>query len=207
MCGVYYRFKINDVTEFWNERFSKDYFGTIADLEGFVSAYKTDGSNENYGGRFLNAEGNFQRFSEMLEKDGMENREELRCRFTSSAALPARQWEHITKERRTIGMKFDSAEVRQLWLELDGDYKIYFRAMKARVTNLEFDLEGEWKPMKRSLGYPHIIGFNPPFVYNRFAVMDKLFSGEAEMHADYKRFAEAPDTDFREFCNDLFGIF
>lgn len=207
MCDVYYRFKINDVTKFWNERFSKDYFGTIADLEGFVSAYKTDGGNENYGREFLYTESNFQRFSEMLKKGGIENREEIRCRFTSSAALPARQWEHITKSGKAVGMKFDTAEIRQLWLELDGEYKIFFRAMKAKVTNLEFDLDGEWKPMKRSLGYPHIIEFEPPIIYNRFAVMDKLFSDETEMHADYKRFAEAPDTDFREFCNDLFGKF
>ena len=44
-----------------------------------------------------------------------------------------------------------------------------------------------------------------PLMWNRLAEPEKNFKTLAEAQADWEAFRAAPNPDFSEFCNDIFG--
>lgn len=50
-----------------------------------------------------------------------------------------------------------------------------------------------------------MIETDPLYTYNRLAVIDKRFKNKTGSPIDYEHFLSEPDTDFTEFCNDIFG--
>ena len=50
-----------------------------------------------------------------------------------------------------------------------------------------------------------MLEFSGGNVYNRLAVEDKGFETLEAAKEDFEKFLALPDTDFTEFCNDIFG--
>ena len=79
--------------------------------------------------------------------------------------------------------------------------------MKATITDLQYGGDKDvWKTVGSSFwGFPHMIEVNGANVYNRLAVEDKVFESLEEAKTDYENFQVLHDTNYTEFCNDIFG--
>lgn len=120
-----------------------------------------------------------------------------------SYIMPCTEWEHINVWDCPYKMQFQSAEIQQFWFEIDNTY---VRAMKAKITDLKYeDYSGSWSDIGTMWDFPHIIEVEAPYTYNRLAVAEKGFDNRAEFEGDYKHFLSVHDTNFTNFCNDIFG--
>lgn len=55
-------------------------------------------------------------------------------------------------------------------------------------------------------GFPEMLEVDDlPLMRNRLAEPEKNFKTLAEAQADWEAFRAAPNPDFSEFCNDIFG--
>lgn len=91
----------------------------------------------------------------------------------------------------------------QFWFEINDKY---VRAMKAKITDLKYEeYNGSWSDIGTMWGFPHIIEEESNCTYNRLAIADKGFDNKTEAEIDYEHFLSVQDTDFTEFCNDIFG--
>ncbi len=55
-------------------------------------------------------------------------------------------------------------------------------------------------------GFPEMLEVDDlPLMWNRLAEPEKNFKTLAEAQADWEAFRAAPNPDFSEFCNDIFG--
>lgn len=79
-------------------------------------------------------------------------------------------------------------------------------AMKAKITDLKYEeYNGSWSDIGFIWGFPHIIEEELPYTYNRLAIADKGLDNKTEAGIDYEHFISEQDTNFTEFCNDIFG--
>lgn len=54
-------------------------------------------------------------------------------------------------------------------------------------------------------GYPKMLVYDPPVLWNRMAVIEKRFDSPEAMQADIEAFTANPDPEFSRFCDDIFG--
>lgn len=194
----------------------KDYFGTLPELEKFINALKADlkKSDELFFTQTVSA---FEKF-----KNGNENASHYagngEVRLITPAAvldsvsytLPAMEWEHLNIFKEPYKMRCSAAEIQHIWVKSDGKF---YRTMTAKFTGLEHDVRlleddpEQWNPFdnKSFWGYPHIIEFEEPYVFNTLAVPEKRFKTEDELKADIEEFKKDPKPDFRAFCDDIFA--
>lgn len=195
---------------------TKNYFGTLPEIEKFINSLKTDPkkSDEIFFSKTVSA---FEEF-----KSGNENASHYagngEVRLLTAAAvydsmsytLPAMEWEHLNIYKSPYKMRFTSAEIEHIWFEADGNF---YRTMTAKLTGLEHDCRlaeddpEQWKPFdnKSFWGYPHIIEFEEPYTFNALAVPEKRFKTEEELKADIEEFKKDPKPDFSAFCDDIFA--
>lgn len=193
---------------------SKDYFGTLPEIEKFINALKADHSDEMF---FVCTVSAFESF-----KNGNENAShyagngEVRMLAPAvvydslSYTLPAMEWEHLNIYDEPYKMRCSAAEIEHIWV---GSDKSFYRAMTAKFTGLEHDIRlleddpEQWKHFdnKSLWGYPHIIEFEEPYTFNTLAVPEKWFKTEEELKADIEEFKKDPKPDFSAFCKDIFA--
>ena len=202
----YYRFTLDDYAAPAFVSADKDYFGTLSDIENFIGALKDDNHSQIY-----------KQLSSALEtyKNGEHNAAHtvaynevpflvpVNLLEAVSYTMPTAEWEHLNVWKCPYKMRFQLAEIQQFWFESDDKY---IRAMKAKITDLKCEeYNDSWIDIKTPWGFPHIIEKEAACTYNRLAITDKRFDSKTEAEIDYEHFLSAPDTDFTEFCNDIFG--
>lgn len=202
----YYRLTLDDYATPSFVSFTKDYFGTLSDIESFICALKDDKDEQIYKqlssalAAYKNGENNVVH---TVAYDEVPFLVPVNLLKAVSYTMPSAEWEHINVWDCSYKMRFQSAEIQQFWFE--SDYT-YIRAMKAKITDLKYEeYNGTWSDIGTPWGFPHIIEEEPTYTYNRLAVADKGFDNKTEAEIDYEHFLSVPDTDFTEFCNDIFG--
>lgn len=195
---------------------TKNYFGTLPEIERFMNALKADPkrSDEPFYMDMVSAFEKFKNSDEKTTHYAAYNEVLLitpaNVYDSLSYTLPAMEWEHLNIYKCPYKMRCASVELEHIWLEADGSF---YRAMNAKFTGLEHDYKlsedepERWKALdNRSLwGHPHIIEFEAPYVYNALAVPEKWFKTEEELKADIDEFKKDPKPDFRAFCDDIFA--
>ena len=202
----YYRLTLDDYATPSFVSFTKDYFGTLSDIESFICALKDDKHAQTYKqlssalDAYKNGENNVAHTVAYNEVPFLVPVNLLEA---VSYTMQSTEWEHLNVWKCLYKMRFQSAEIQQFWFESDDKY---VRAMKAKITDLKYEeYNGNWIDIGKPWGFPHIIEEESTCTYNRIASADKGFDNKTEAEIDYEHFLSVLDTDFTEFCNDIFG--
>ena len=101
-------------------------------------------------------------------------------------------------------MRCEKVESEHLWFACGREY---CRAAKAVFTNLQYaGTVGQWNDVGDMLwGFPGILTRDLSGFRNRLAEPEEYFKSRAEAQQDWEAFTFAPDPDYTEFCNDIFG--
>lgn len=193
---------------------TKDYFGTLPEIEKFMNALKADSADDESLARTIGAFEEFKNGNAKAVHYAAYNETQLITPATVidsvSYTLPTIEWEHFNIYGFPYKMRCSAAEITHVWLESDGEF---FRAMKAKFTDLEYDVRlsdddpERWEKIRnRNIwGYPHIIEYKKSCVYNTLAITEKRFETEEELKSDINKFQKDPKPDFSAFCDDIFG--
>lgn len=202
----YYRLTFDDYAMPSFVSSDKDYFGTLSDIEGLIDALK-DGRNDQTYERLFSALNAYKNGESNVTNIAAYNEVPflvpVKLLEAVSYTMPSTEWEHINVWYCPYKMRFQTAEIQQFWFESDDKY---IRAMKAKIIDLRCEeYNDSWIEIKTPWGFPHIIEKEAACTYNKLAVTDKKFDSKTEAENDYKCFLSEQDTDFTEFCNDIFG--
>ena len=202
----YYRLTLDDYATPSFVSFTKDYFGTLSDIENFICALKDDKHAQTYKqlssalSAYKNGEKNvthtvaYNEVSFLVPVNLLE---------AVSYTMQSTEWEHLNVWKCPYKIRFQSAEIQQFGFESDDKY---IRAMKAKITDLKYEeYNGSWINIGKPWGFPHIIEEESTCTYNWIAIADKGFDNKTEAEIDYEHFLSVQDTDFTEFCNYIFG--
>lgn len=179
--------------------FGKDYYGTMADVEEFISKFDDNDRQdlvkafEEYkqGNTDVEISVGFWK-SKMLEEVKVYGSKEL-----SSGEY---MWEHINIWGFPYPLKCDALESKHYWIR---HKKNLCRVIKAKFTNLLLEnVTGNFAPITMIWGFPHIIEFG---TYNTLMVVEKRFETVKELKEDMKTFNSISDMNFTSFCNDIFA--
>lgn len=179
--------------------FGKDYYGTMSDLEEFISKFEPGEQQELVGAFKEYKQGNsdveipvgFWK-SKMLEEVKVYGKKQFSC--------GEYEWEHINIWGFPYYMKCDALQSVHYWIK-DGEKLC--RIIKAKFTNLQYkNAIGKYSEIGMIWGFPHIIEFG---TYNTLMVVEKQFETENELKENMRSFNSVSDMDFTEFCNDIFA--
>ena len=114
-------------------------------------------------------------------------------------------WEHLNTWQWPYFMSCEKVESEHLWLRCKDRY---YRCFMAKFYSLKYGTDpNEQTPAGGMLwGFPEMLEVDDlPLMWNRLAEPEKNFKTLAEAQADWEAFRAAPNPDFSEFCNDIFG--
>ena len=110
-------------------------------------------------------------------------------------------WVHINTWGYHYNMRCKSAVVSQFWVSRKGEFS---RCFKVLFDGLEYESFDGWKIVGHMLwGYPHMLEYEAPLIYNRLMIEDATFASLNAAMADLE--LPEPIFDFSGFCNDIFG--
>lgn len=205
----YYRLELDDYATVAFTSFSKDYYGTLDDIRKLMDALETDEDLCNSQQALITAFRSYQQGNTdiqhsvayqkvpFLTEAKVLHREERRYRNLEWKHLNTWQWPYYLRSEEAVTLHF--------WLQCQTQY---CRCVKVCFRNLEYcgSHDHEWKPLGDMLwGFPEMIVYQPPFLWNRLAVVEKKFNDFSELQADMDGCAKDPDPEFARFCDDIFG--
>ena len=205
---TYYRLELDDYSAAAFTSFGKYYYGTMEDLRCFFGELTID---EELNKRFKDLISTFQAFDE--GQQGLTHYIAYRkvpllvpahLLHKETVTLESYKWEHTNTWGWPYYMRCDKVESEHLWFACGGEY---FRAVKAVFLKLQYaGTADQWNHIGTMLwGFPCILTGNPFSFWNRLAEPEKHFKTMEEVQQDWKAFLKAPDPDYSEFCNDIFG--
>ena len=179
--------------------FGKDYYGTMNDVEEFISKFKPGERQELVEAFREYKQGNFNVEipvgfwkSKMLE--------EVKVYGKKQMSYGEYKWEHTNIWGFPYYMKCDALQSSHYWIK---DGKKLCRIIKVKFTNLQYkNTIGEYKEIGMIWGFPHIIAFGR---YNTLMVVEKQFETVKELKENMRLFNCVSDMDFNAFCNDIFA--
>ena len=206
--STYYRLELDDYSAAAFTSFGKYYYGTMEDLRCFFGELTID---EELNKRFKDLISTFQAFDE--GQQGLTHYIAYRkvpflvpahLLHKETVTLESYKWEHTNTWGWPYYMRCDKVESEHLWFACGGEY---FRAVKAVFLKLQYaGTADQWNHIGTMLwGFPCILTGNPFSFWNRLAETEKHFKTMEEVQQDWKAFLKAPDPDYSEFCNDIFG--
>ena len=206
--STYYRLELDDYSAAAFTSFGKYYYGTMEDLRCFFGELTID---EELNKRFKDLISTFQAFDE--GQQGLTHYIAYRkvpflvpahLLHKETVTLESYKWEHTNTWGWPYYMRCDKVESEHLWFACGGEY---FRAVKAVFLKLQYaGTADQWNHIGTMLwGFPCILTGNPFSFWNRLAEPEKHFKTMEEVQQDWKAFLKAPDPDYSEFCNDIFG--
>ena len=75
---------------------------------------------------------------------------------------------------------------------------------KVLFDGLEYESFNGWKTVGTMLwGYPHMLEYEAPLIYNRLMIEDATFASLSEAMTNLE--LSEPDFNFSGFCDDIFG--
>ena len=206
--SFYYRLELDDYSAAAFTSFGKYYYGTLDEIRDFIDKLC---SNEDFGDRFVELISAFHAF-EAGQHDVKHNvayRDvpllvPVRLLYKEKITLDNHAWEHLNTWRWPYNMRCEKVESEHLWFACGREY---CRAAKAVFTNLQYaGTVGQWNDVGDMLwGFPGILTRDLSGFRNRLAEPEEYFKSRAEAQQDWEAFTFAPDPDYTEFCNDIFG--
>lgn len=113
-------------------------------------------------------------------------------------------WTHLNIWEYPQELRCKQVELHHLWIECE---QRFYRVMYANFTGLEhLSITEEWRKVGEMLwGYPEILDYLPPHIFNRLAEPELGFDSLDALQDDWLSFQAEPVPNFIEFCNDIFG--
>ena len=203
----YYRILLEDYSAASFTSFDKAYFGTMSDLEGWIKAIEVE---KCFAERFSSLTKTFRAY-QSGQHNITHNVAYQEVRFLDKVTLLYREsytaeklaWEHLNTWQWPYFMSCEKVESEHLWLRCKDRY---YRCFMAKFYSLKYGTDpNEQTPAGGMLwGFPEMLEVDDlPLMWNRLAEPEKNFKTLAE--ADWEAFRAAPNPDFSEFCNDIFG--
>ena len=205
----YYRILLDDYSAASFTSFDKAYFGTMSDLEGWIKAIEVE---KCFAERFSSLTKTFRAY-QSGQHNITHNVAYQEVRFLDKVTLLYREsytaeklaWEHLNTWQWPYFMSCEKVESEHLWLRCKDRY---YRCFMAKFYSLKYGTDpNEQTPAGGMLwGFPEMLEVDDlPLMWNRLAEPEKNFKTLAEAQADWEAFRAAPNPDFSEFCNDIFG--
>lgn len=205
----YYRILLDDYSAASFTSFDKAYFGTMSDLEGWIKAIEVE---KCFAERFSSLTKTFRAY-QSGQHNITHNVAYQEVRFLDKVTLLYREsytaeklaWEHLNTWQWPYFMSCEKVESEHLWLRCKDRY---YRCFMAKFYSLKYGTDpNEQTPAGGMLwGFPEMLEVDDlPLMWNRLAEPEKDFKTLAEAQADWEAFRAAPNPDFSEFCNDIFG--
>ena len=206
--SVYYRLELDDYSAAAFTSFGKYYYGTLDEIRNFITQLSNDDA---FRDRFSELISAFQAFEfgrhDVTHKVAYREVPLLvpaRLLHKEKITLDNHAWEHLNTWRWPYNMRCEKVESEHLWFACGREY---CRAAKAVFTNLQYaGTVGQWNDVGDMLwGFPGILTRDLSGFRNRLAEPEEYFKSRAEAQQDWEAFTFAPDPDYTEFCNDIFG--
>lgn len=134
-----------------------------------------------------------------------QNKDKVTLLYRESYTAEKLAWEHLNTWQWPYFMSCEKVESEHLWLRCKDRY---YRCFMAKFYSLKYGTDpNEQTPAGGMLwGFPEMLEVDDlPLMWNRLAEPEKNFKTLAEAQADWEAFRAAPNPDFSEFCNDIFG--
>ena len=206
---VYYKLLLEDFSAPSFISCSKSYYGTLNDISGLLEAISKDDKCKD---DFLETREAFESYmqgdtevSHNVLYENVKLLEPTRLIGSVSYTENEKYWKHLNAWEYPYYMHFSKAEVQHFWFECQNKF---VRVMKANITDLQYSSDKKrWVDVKGGFwGVPHMLEVvDGSIVYNRLAVVEKCFDSLEEVKTDYENFLNSPDTDFKNFCDEIFG--
>ena len=177
----------------------KDYYGTMNDVEEFISKFKPGERQD-----LIEAFREYKQGNSDVEipvgfwKSKM--LEEVKVYGKKQISYGEYEWKHINIWGFPYYMKCDAMQTSHYWIK---DGKKLCRIIKAKFTNLQYkNAIDEYMKIGLIWGLPHIVEFG---TYNTLMEVEKRFDTVKELRENMSSFNSISDIDFTSFCNDIFG--
>ena len=112
-------------------------------------------------------------------------------------------WTHMNIWNCPYELRCEELEAGQVWIETE---KGCVRCLRAKFKNLELKsvIRNDWRPLNSGFwGYPHMLEYEEPYVYNRLLVSEESFN--TRELALKNAHARQPGLCLDEVCDDMFG--
>lgn len=179
----YYRLELDDVSTPAFTSFGKFYYGTLDEIKGFIDAldaadYTGDHSKDLVCAFYAYLQGHTNATHTVAYHEAILLKS-VRLLHEENLNLTDYFWEHLNTWGYPYHMRCSKVETRHLWLECDGTYS---RALFANFTNLDYQgVIDHWTAVGTMLwGYPELLNYESPHIYNRIAEAEKEFATENE---------------------------
>ena len=178
--------------------FGKSYFGTMDDIEEFISKFDEEDDELVKAFReYINGNKDVE-ITVAFNKRKM--LEEVKVYGSKELVSGGFKWEHINIWGFPYYLRCEGLNSKHYWIKSHTDY---YRIIKARFRKLQYkNTMDEWSDIDSIWGYPHIIEFG---MYNTLMVIEKRFDTLKELKEDMNQLNSIKDMDFTSFCNDIFG--
>lgn len=208
MNQTYYQLELDDVATPSFVSFGKFYWGTMDELRGFINALR---KAEYVKGRCNSLIEAFEAY-EKGQTDITHNVAFREVPLLRSAVIlheeksiiKEHSWTHLNIWNYPQELRCRQVETRHLWVQCENRF---FRVVYAYFTELEhLGITDQWRKVGEMLwGYPEILDYQPPYIYNRLAEPELAFDSIEALQADWQAFRKLPNPIFDEFCNDIFA--
>ena len=199
-----YRLQLDDYSKPGFVSNTKNYYGTLADINGLITALE-EYDKENFKDLITAFKTYLQGDKKVTHNVAYRNvklLEPVQLLGSFEHTMTDYQWEHTNTWGFPYKVKFDKAEIEHFWFSVR---KKYYRCMRAAFTNLAYENPvEEWTPLGTFvLGFPCMLKREFDIIGNRLAVEEKVFDSKEDMEFDMNNFDKS--VDFTEFCNEIFG--
>ena len=205
MDKQYYRLVLDDVAAPAFISVGKSYFGTMDEITRFIRALEAEHpSSRALISAFRAYEQGEHEVQHPVAYHNVPLLKPAVILHEEQHVLEDFAWEHLNIWSCTYNMRCSKVETIHRWVQCENSFR---RVLYAHFTNLELDYAvEEWNVVGDMLwGYPEILHYDPPHIYNRLAEPEHTFDSLEELEKDWVKFCKEPRPDFSEFCNDIFG--
>lgn len=188
--------------------FSKDYFGTLEQIDGLFQAIREDKKVPDWYGNILSVHDQYRAGNKavqyLVDYQEVPFIVPVTVLDAATSVLENYCWEHRNIRDYVRLMKCDKAECTHIWVYFGGWYS---RCIQVRFTNLMYEnpIRGLVRCSGATWGFPHQMEFEAPYMYNRLFVVEKAFMTEAAALEDRANFAINPDPIFKWVLDDIFA--
>lgn len=204
----YYRLMLDDYSAAAFTSFDKDYYGTLADIQDFFEAIKSDEGIAKHQQYEISI---YERYiaGEKKIKHTVAYREvpflvpaKILC--SEHSVITNHSWTHINTWQCPYYMKADRAESKHIWVSC---YGRYIRCIKTKFINLQYkNTLGNYSALgDMMLGYPCQIDGEIGNLFSRLWVEEKSFKDKAAALIDHQNFLAHPDPVFSKVLDDILG--
>ena len=201
-----YRINLEDCSAASFTSLSKPYYGSLDEIRELLSTIRDDPQMQGCCTEVLNAFFNLYEkgrrgVMHLVAYKEVPLLERVQIFGKREFTLSDYSWEHINTWGYPYKMRCKSAVVSQFWVSRKGEFS---RCFKVLFDGLEYESFDGWKTVGHMLwGYPHMLEYEAPLIYNRLMIEDATFASLNAAMADLE--LPEPSFDFSGFCNDIFG--